>query len=213
MAAGEHLPEEDAYGPDVAFRCRLLSREPFGRDVGERSRDVSDRRQRVCAVELREAEVEEPDGDLVPILEEDVGRLHVTMDDSRPVRVRERIEHLRRNLDGVLVRKRPCSKRFSKRAAGNVFVRDVHVARVVSHVVGADAAVMSKPARREGLAFGTSSRLALPRDDLERDVESVSLVEGEPDRARAAASERPHRAVSAEDELLGRGGKSDRRHR
>ena len=107
MAAGEHLPEEDAYGPDVAFRCRLLSREPFGRDVGERSRDVSDRRQRVCAVELREAEVEEPDGDLVPILEEDVGRLHVTMDDSRPVRVRERIEHLRRNLDGVLVESDP----------------------------------------------------------------------------------------------------------
>ena len=55
--------------------------------------------------------------------------------------------------------------------------------------------------RRLGLALGPRRRLALARDDLERDVEARALVAGEPDRARAAAAERPQRPVAVEDEL------------
>ena len=55
-----------------------------------------------------------------------------------------------------------------------------------------------------GATFRESLRarggLALARDDLESDVEAVLLVAREPDRARAAAPERPHRAVAAEEE-------------
>ncbi len=88
MPVREDLPEQHADGPDVALGRGLASVESFRSDVGERSRNVADGSEGVRAVELRETEVEQLDGKLVAILEEDVRRLHVSMDDSGPVRVR-----------------------------------------------------------------------------------------------------------------------------
>src|SRR5256885_16677222 len=52
-----------------------------------------------------------------------------------------------------------------------------------------------------GLPLGTGCRLPLAGHDLERDVEPVLLVPGEPDRDGTSAPERPKRAVASEDEL------------
>ena len=54
-------------------------------------------------LELRQPEVEKPDGDLVAVLEHDVGRLDVAVDDALRVGVRECFEHLGGGFDGAPV--------------------------------------------------------------------------------------------------------------
>ena len=54
--------------------------------------------------------------------------------------------------------------------------------------------------RRVRLPLGARRRLALAGDDLQRDVEPVLLVPGQPDGAGAAAPERTQRPVAPEDE-------------
>ena len=152
------------------------------------------------------------DGDLVAVLEEDVRRLHVSVHDSGPVGVRQGVQYLRRDLDDVLVRDRLGAQHLAQRPPGHVLVGDVDVARVVPDVVRAHAAVVTQPPGGERLALGAGSGLPLPRDDLERDVQAAPLVEGEPDRAGAAAPERAHGAIAAEDELSGGRGDGDGGH-
>ena len=92
--------------------------------------------------------------------------------------------------------------RLAQRLAGDVLVGDVDVLGV---------AARSRSARRQrwwrSRAAASASRsardAALPSrgDDLQRDVEARLLVAREPDRAGAAAAERPQRPVAAEDEL------------
>ena len=103
--------------------------EALWRDVRERPGYVPDRGQRVRSVELCEAEVEELRRELVAVLDEDVRRLHVAMDDPRPVRVCERVQHLRRDLDGIAVGERAGPDRLAQGPSRHVFVRDVDVAR------------------------------------------------------------------------------------
>ena len=213
VPVGEGLPEQDADRPDVALRARIRAGESLGRDVGERAGDVADGGQRVRAVELREPEIEQPHGDLVAILEQDVRRLHVAMDDSGAMCVREGVEHLRGGGDRILVRESTRADRVAHGATRHVLVRDVDVARVVPDVVGAYAAVVAQPAGGEGFALRARRSLALARDDLQRDVEAVLLVQCEPDGARAARSERPHGPIAAEDELLGGWDSRDGGHR
>ena len=203
MAFCERLPEQHADRPDVALRSRLLPSETFRSDIGERPGYVSDRRERVGTVELCETEVEEPYRDLVAVLEQDVGWLDVAMDDSGAVRMREGVEHLRSDLDGVCFRQRTRSESLSNRAARDVLVRDVDVACVMAYVVRPHAAIVPEAARGKSLALGPCSRFPFSRDDLERDIQTVAFVEREPDRAGAATPERAHRAVTAENELLG----------
>jgi len=57
-----------------------------------------------------------------------------------------------------------------------------------------------------GLPLGARCRLALARDDLQRNLDPRGLVAREPDGPRAAASERLQRAVSTEHELVRRDG-------
>ena len=213
MPSGERLPEQDADGPDVACRSCVLAPQPLGRDVGERPRNVADGGERVRAVELREPEVEELDRDRVGVLEQDVRRLDVAVDDARPMCVRQRLEHLSRDLDRLVVADVVGAKRLADGAAGDVLVCDVHVPRVVADVVRAHAVLMPEAACGERLAFGASGRLALAGHDLQRDVESGLLVAREPHGAVAAAPERPDGSVAVEDELRGRKGVRERRHR
>ena len=93
------------------------------------------------------------------------------------------------------------AQRLAERLAGDELVRDVDVPRVVREAVRAEAGRMAQARRGLGLALGARRGFPFARDDLERDVEARLLVAGEPDRAGAAAAERPERPVAAEDEL------------
>ena len=107
---------------------------------------------------------------------------------------------------------RACPQRLAERPPVDVLVGDVDVAGVAAEVVGADAARVAQPRGGFHLALGARSALALAGDDLEGDVEAGPLVPRQPDRARAAAAERPQRAVAVEDELSLRQRVGGRRH-
>ena len=205
VLAGERLPEQDPDAPDVAGGAGFLAAEALGRDVGERAGHVADGGQRLRLVELGETEVEQADGDArVVVGEQDVRRLDVAVDDPAAVRVRETVEDLRRRLDRLAVAQLAGAHRVPERPAADVLVGDVDVAGVGAEAVGAEAALVPQARRRLGLALRAVGGLALARDDLQRHVETRLLVAREPDRAGAAAAERPQRAVAVEDELPAR---------
>ncbi len=197
----ERLPEHHADGPDVTGGRRVASTEALGCDVRERAGHVTDGGQRVGLVELGQAEVEEPDRDQRRLLDEDVRRLHIPMDDPDPVGVGERVENLRSGLDGVAVAELAGAQGLAQRAALDVLVGDVDVAAVTAEVVGADASLMAKPRRCFHLPCRPGSPLALARDDLQGDLETGSLVPREPDRSGPAAAERPEGPVAVENEV------------
>ena len=206
MAAGERLPEDHPDGPDVTPLARLAPVEALGRDVRERPGDVADRRERVRLVELGETEVEDARREAVAVLDEHVRGLHVAMDDPVAMGMREPLEDLSRELDGGRVVELARADQLAQRAAADVLVGDVHVAVVRAEVVRAHAALVAQARRGLHLACRACRALALPRDDLQRDVEPGLLVAGEPDRAGAAATERPERPVAVEDErAVGKG--------
>ena len=60
---------------------------------------------------------------------------------------------------------------------------------------------MPKTGGRLCLPLRTRARLALPRDDLQGDVEPVLLVPSQPDGSRPAGPERPEGAVPPEDKF------------
>ena len=200
MGAGEGLPEDHADRPDVAPLGGLVAAEALGRDVRQGAGDVADGGQRVGLVELRKAEVEDTHRGLGALLDEHVRGLDVAMDDSPPMRVREPVEHLRGDLDCGGVVDVIGAEHLAQGAAADVFVRDVDMAAVAAEVVRPHAALVTQTGG--GLHLTGRSRRALPlaRHDLQRDVEACLLVARQPDRARAAASERLERAIPVEDE-------------
>ena len=96
----------------------------------------------------------------------------------------------------------PARQRLAQRAAGDVLVGDVDVRRVARERDDPLAARVAERRRRAGLALGAVARLALARDDLQRDVEAGLLVACEPDLAHAAGAQRAQRAVPAEEEVV-----------
>ncbi len=123
------------------------------------------------------------------------------MDDPTAVRVREPVEDLRRRLHRLAVAQLAAAHRLAQRAAAHILVGDVDVTGVGAEAVRAQTAFVPQPGGRFCLAFGAVRGLALPRNDLERDVEPVPLVPREPDGAGTAAAKRAERAVAVEDEL------------
>ena len=206
MAAGERLPEDHADGPDVAPLARLAPVQALGRDVRKRPRDVADGRERVRLVELGETEVENPCREALAVLDEHVRGLHVAMDDPVAMRVGETLEDLRRELHRGRVVELARADQLAQGAAADVLVRDVHVAVVRAEVVRTHAALVAQARRGLHLACRACRALALPRNDLQRDVEPGLLVAGEPDRAGAAPTDRPERPIAVEDECaIGKG--------
>jgi len=150
---------------------------------------------------LGEPEVEHARRDPLAVRQEDVRRLDVAVEDPRRMSVREAVAYLRARLDRRILRQLAGTQRLAIGTAGDELVGDVDVLRVAREAVCAQAGGMAEMCRCRGLAFGPCRRLALARDDLERDVEPRPLVAGEPDRARAAAAERPQWPVAVEHEL------------
>ena len=122
------------------------------------------------------------------------------MDDPAGMRMRERLQHLRRRLDRGGVVDLAGAKRLAKRLAGNVLVCGIDVAVVAVEREGARTAGVAKARGGVCLAFGSRPRLSLACDDLQRDVAARMLVAHEPYGARAAATEGAKRAVAPEDE-------------
>ena len=120
------------------------------------------------------------------------------------VRVRERLGDLRGDLDRAAVVELAGAHRLAQRPARDVLVGDVDVRRVAREREDPLAARVPQRGRRARLALGPVARLALARDDLQRDVEAAPLVAREPDLAHAAGAQRPQRPVPAEDEVAAR---------
>ena len=94
------------------------------------------------------------------------------------MRVCEAVAHLGAGLDRRIVGQLAGPQRLAVRASGDELVGDVDVPRVAAEPVRAQAGGM--PQLRGGLrlALGARGRLALARDDLQRDVEACPLVAG-----------------------------------
>ena len=87
---------------------------------------------------------------------------------------------------------------------GRHLAADLERAEAVARLrVDALATAVAELRGRARLALGARARLPLAWNDLQRDVETVVLVPGEPDRPGAAAAERPDWAVATEDQLAG----------
>ena len=146
-ASASHSITPTAHTSALSVAGRPSSRS--GEMYAERARDVADRGQRVELGHLREPEVEQPDVDRRRRLgEQHVRRLHVAVDDPAPVRVRERLEHLRRDLDGGAVVDLAGGERLAHRLPGHVLVGDVDVGRVARERVDPLAARVAERRRR-----------------------------------------------------------------
>jgi hypothetical protein len=201
-APGEGLPQDDADRPDVRRTRRALAVEAFGGDVRERAGHVARSRERLGLGELSEPEVEHAHGHVVCRLEHDVRRLDVTVHDALRVRVAERLEHLRGGLHGSRRVELPAPERVPQGRARDVGIGHIDVALVAGERERPQAARMPKPRPSLDLALHAGAGLALERDHFERDVSSRLLVANEPNRARAAAPERPERPVAPEHEVV-----------
>ncbi len=149
----------------------------------------------------------------VAVLEQDVRRLDVSVDDASSVCMRERVENLRRDLDRFEIRDGVRAESLANGATGDVLVGDVDVPGVVTDVVRPHAALVAQTPCRERLTLGSSGGLSLARNDLERDVEARHLVLRKPDGAVPSASEGAYGPVAVEDQLPGGKGMCERRHR
>ena len=212
VAVGEDLPEEDADRPDVALGRRVATFEPLGSDVRERSRNVSDRGQRVGPVELREAEVEEADGDA----SRSSTRTFAGFTSRWTIPARCAWASASSTWAAI------STASSSVSSPAPIVSRSVRPGRTGRRCRrGSGRGRRRRPARsdRGGAAArrGPRARRELPpafaQDDLERDVQPVPLVEGEPDRARPTRAEGPHGSIAAEDEVLGSWDGSDGGHR
>ena len=161
MTSRKRLPQHHADCPDVGCLRRLAAREPLGRDVRERSRDVARLGQRLGVGHLREPEVEHARRDPVTVREQDVRGLDVAVQDPRGMCVGETVADLCAGLDRLVVGELSGAQRLAVRLAGDELVRDVDVARVAAEPVRAQAGGMPQMRCGLGLALGPRRRLAL----------------------------------------------------
>ena len=200
VPSGERLPEQDAGRPDVRLGPGRLAGEALRARCTRASRERRLRGQRLLLAHQRQAEVEDPNGDVGPVREQDVRRLHVTVDDPAVVRVREPVENLRRGIDRRVVVELAAFERVAERAAWDVLVGDVHMALVAGECVRAQACGVLELRGRSRLALGARTGGARAGNDLQSDLAALPLVECVPDRAHAAASQRLQWAVPVEHE-------------
>ncbi len=203
MSTGERLPEQDPDRPHVAGRLGDAAAQPLGRDVRERAGDIPDRGQGLGIVELGQPEVQQPHRHALLLGEQDVGGLHVSVDDPAAVCMREPVQDLARRFHALRVRKLARAHGLAQRPAADVLVGDVDVTAVGTEAVRAQATLVAQPRGSLGLTLGSIGRLALARNDLEGDREPVCLVAREPDGSRCAAAQGSQRPVTIENELLG----------
>ena len=92
----------------------------------------------------------------------------------------ERLEDLRRGLDGAPVVERAAAQGISQRAARDEGIGDVDVALVTGERECAQAPGVAEARRGLDFALGPGAGLALARDDLQCDLAVGLFVAGEP---------------------------------
>jgi hypothetical protein len=120
--------------------------------------------------------------------------------DAARVRVREAVEDLGGDVDRHRVGDAAGTQCLAERRSGHVCVGDVDVLRVAPAGERARARGVVQLRHRLRLAARSLAGFALARDDLHGHVAPVLFVARQPDGARAAAPERPYRAVAAEEQ-------------
>ena len=202
---GEHLEQHQAEAVDVRRRRDRCARELLRRGVRRRERPRSARpRHAVVGVreELRDPEVEQLHArPLLGVLDQDVGRLEVAVDDRVQVRVRHGVARLQEQPEALCERERPGD--VGDRHAVDEFHREV------GRAVGREAAIQQ--ARHAGMIEpgeqGALAQEARPEvgpepgvDELQRGVllEGGVVARGAVDGAHAAASEHARDAPRAD---------------
>ena len=216
-AAGEHLVQHAAEGPDVrslvdGAALRLLRRHVGGgsQDHARERAPVHQRRRarelgagirgRVLGVRLGEAEVEHLD---LPVRRElDVGRLQVPVHDALLVGLRERVRDLRGDPERLVDRDAPAREPLGQVLALHQLEREErHTVRLLEPVDGGDVRVVERGEQPRLAPEAREPRGVLPhlgRQDLERHVAPELRVGGAVDLAHPARADRGGDAVVGE---------------
>ncbi len=203
--------QDHAEGPEVGRGAGPLAQHPLRGDVFGRSDEAAGVRQVGLALDLRDAEVGEDDP--VVAAQQDVVRLHVTVQDARRVGRFEGAEHLEADAGRVPRVEGALLQRVAQRAAGHQLHHDPRLTVDDGHIVHVHDGRVIEPGRRAGLAAHPLEGL-LPfafgkvvRDArfLHGDLAVHRLVLGAPHRAHTAVPELAEQPVPAGYEASGAG--------
>ncbi len=201
--------QDHAEGPEVGRGAGSLAQHPLWGDVFGRSDEAAGVRQVGLALDLRDAEVGEDDP--VVAAQQDVVRLHVTMQDARCVGRFEGAEHLEADAGRVPRVEGALLQRVAQRAAGHQLHHDPRLTVDDGHIVHVHDGRVVEPGRRAGLAAHPLEGL-LPfafgkvvRDArfLHGDLAVHRLVLGTPHRAHTAVPELAEQPVPVSYEASG----------
>ena len=198
--AAEHPVQDHSEGVDVARRRDRLTRRLLRRHVGSRSEERSLLRERVGAAHASDPEV----GDLgvTLLVEDDVRRLQVTVDDPAVVRMGEpRGDLARDRLRARVVQRLAGLETVLQRSSGQVL--EDHVRPRALAAVVEQAADVRVGERRDRACLSLEALAVGPRPEQLQGDPAVELeVVGEPDLGHAPGAEPFLEPVAARDRLL-----------
>ena len=200
-SAGEHLVEHEAERIDVALGRDLAARDLLGRHVRRRART-----QRLAG-DAREAEVGDPH--LAGVVEHDVRRLQIAMDDAAFVRRGQAGADLARDFDRSIGGK---TAELPQQRRQLLAVHELHrqegvTVNLVDVVDAADVGVRDLPRHAHFVVeLHQAGRIAieLRRQELQRDRLPELQVVGPVDLAHPAASEPADDPIAPAEERAGR---------
>ena len=202
---GQHLVQHGAKRPHIAPCRGGLTREPLRGGVAERADHLGRSGQGIRrAVERRNPEVDEVERPV--IVDQDVRRLDVAVDDSLVMGGRQRVGDDRRDRDSLAGRQRPFGNALVEWPAGDEVHDQGGFLGVVDEVARADDRRVVDRAERRRLSFepGSCGRVgddmrvqALERHDLPR-----AFVARTPDRGHPADGVAVEQPIALGDQMI-----------
>ncbi len=187
---------DDSERKQVGLRRDGARVELLGSHVRRRAEDDA-RARRAAVLEPRDAEVHDPHATVL-LVEDDVGRLDVAVNDAALVREIQRIGDARAHLADQARRQHASLGRMHAEVdALDVFHREIDLALVLAGFADLDDVGMCQRPRGVGLAqepeLGLVQQVVRPvvgeREELERDDAAVTFVDRAVDRRGRAAAE------------------------
>jgi hypothetical protein len=200
--AGEHLVEQGAQRVEIALRAGGITESLLWREVGDRpdQRSAADPR---AGLGCRQAEVSETG--VAVVVDPDIRRLQVAVDDVAGVGVLECVGHVRGDFDGARDLETPTrgSEQSLDVPARHVATDDEGVAVVLAGVQHRDhVRAVAELAHRLGLPAGPGldpGTDTLGVEECEGHLNAVRGVVREVDALAAALSQEPEDPVAARD--------------